>query len=196
MASNGVIQSGTPNHSQLTLTGARFEFRWEATPGYEPGITDIKWELWAVGRSTSPTRGYGYCLIDVAGVNGSTIVGSSDITATICEYQSGNTSSTYTFFTGKESLAEGNFQIKHASSGLGSFHVYLKKVEIGDSYAYLGYSLNEDVIITLDLNMPYKYVYIHNGTTFVKAIPYIDSGTEWKVAEAYIDTGTEWKSCN
>ena len=187
MANSGTVYSGTPA-SNVGLYGAKWQFSWTSSPSSEPGVTDVTWNLYSVGRSSSPTQATGYCYLTAYDYNGGTIVGGSDGSKYIGGYDGG---SSYITYTGTW-RASGTFQVKHSDDATGGFRLYMN-VSIG------GWNTANQCAthyITLDANKPYYYVYIDNGSSFVKAIPYIDNGSEWKVAVAYIDNGTEWEPCN
>lgn len=184
MASSGTLYSGTPA-SNVGLYGAKQKFVWSATPSDEPGVTNVKWDLYCVGKesASSNTKAYTACYAYVYDNAGGTIVGGSG--KCICYYSSGDTYLSYkgTWFAG------GTFQVKHSNDGTGGFRVYLD-VNIG---GWDGSGRDANGYYSLDVNKPYSYIFIDNGTDFVKAIPYIDNGTDWQVARGYVDNGTEWK---
>lgn len=185
MATSGTLYSGTPA-SNVGLYGAKWQFNWTATPSSEAGITNINWTLYSVGRSSSPTVATGYCYLTAYDHNGGTIVGGNG-SKSIGSYDGG---SEYISYKGVK-RASGTFQVKHSDSGSGGFRLYMR-VNIGGWN-----SANQCAThyVSLNTNKPYNYVYIDNGSSFIKAIPYIDNGTEWKVATAYVDNGVEWKVC-
>lgn len=187
MAKSGYLYSGTPA-SNVGLYGARQLFEWTATPSSEPGVTNISWTLKCVGKesASSNTKAYTACIANVYNYNGGEIIGGSGLC--ICNYSSGNT---YLSYKGTQ-FASGTFQVKHSTEGNGGFQVNID-VNIG---GWDGSGRDASTTFTLDANKPYYYIYIDNGSSFVKAIPYIDNGSEWKVAVTYIDNGTEWKPCN
>lgn len=187
MASSGHLYSGTPA-SNVGLYGAYQLFQWTAKPSSEPGVTDVSWTIKCVGKesASSNTKAYTACAANVYNYNGGSIVGGSG--KNICNYSSGDS---YISYKGTQ-IASGTFQVKHNNEGAGGFQVNLD-VNIG---GWDGSGRDASTTFVLDVNVPYRYVYIDTGTEFVRAIPYIDDGTEFKVAEAYMDNGTEFKVCN
>lgn len=187
MASSGVLYSGTPA-SNVGLYGAKQKFIWSAKKSSEPGITDINWELHAVGKenASTNTRALTECIVNVYDYNNGSIVGGSG--QTVCNYYSGD--GVYVSYKGTK-FASGTFQVKHTQEGVAGFKVTMD-VNIG---GWKGSTMDAEGTFELDENVPYFFVYIDNGAACVKAIPYIDDGTNWKVAEAYIDDGTKFKVC-
>jgi hypothetical protein len=190
MAKSGYLYSGTPA-SDVGLYGAYQLFEWTAKASNEPGITDISWTIKCTGKesASSNTKAFTSCIANVYNANGGTIVGGSGLQ--ICNYNSGTGSANYVSYKGTV-IASGTFHVRPSTDGTGGFKVNLD-VNIG---GWDGSGRDRNATFTLDANTPYYYVYIDNGSSFVKAIPYVDNGTTWQAAVAYKDNGTEWKVCN
>ena len=189
MATSGTVYSGTPA-SNVGLYGAKWQFNWSASKAEEPGVTNITWTLYSVGKesASSNTTATGYCYLTAYNYNGGTVVGNTGNGVSIGYYDGG---SSYISYKGVY-RAGGTFQVKHDNEGNGGFSVYMN-VNIG------GWNTSNQAAthyVTLETNKPYYYIYIDNGTSFVKAIPYIDNGTTWQAAVAHIDTGSTWQVCN
>lgn len=189
MASSGTLYSGTPA-SNVGLYGAKWQFNWSAAPASEPGVTDITWTLYSVGKesASSNTIATGYCYLTAYNYNGGEVVGNTGSGVAIGSYDGGSEKISYKGVY----RAGGTFQVRHSEEGLGGFTLYMS-VNIGGWNSATQCATHN---VVLDTNKPFYYVYIDNGTSFVKAIPYVDNGTEWKAAVAYVDNGTEWKACN
>lgn len=186
MATSGILYSGTPA-SNVGLYGAKQKFVWSATKSDEPGVTDVSWELYAVGKenATSNTQARTKCVANVYDYGGGSIVGGSG--KEICNYDSG--SGNYISYKGTK-FANGTFQVKHSYDGTGGFKITLD-VDIG---GWIDDIVDASGTFTLDENIPGK-VYIDTGSNILIAIPYLDTGTEWKQAIPYLDNGTEWRVC-
>lgn len=174
MATSGIIQSATTSQA-YDIYGARWEFRWMAEAGKLPGITNVSWELWTVGRTDSPTQAYTEIHMTIVDQNENVLL----------NYETEDSVRSF-----KGVLQDsGSFEVAHNLDGSASFVVSMS------TDIWEGYFRDVTGTGTLDTNMPYFYVYIDDGGKFVKAAPYIDTGTEWKVATAYIDNGTTWDVC-
>lgn len=173
MATSGIIQSKSCA-SNLDYYPMRWEFRWTAAPSEEPGVTVVSWELWTVGRTTSPTQAYTQIKMTVEDQNGNELLA----------YESAREALSF-----KGVLQDsGSFEVAHDSDGTASFTVSMS------TDIYEGGFRDATGSGVLDANIPYC-VYIDTGSAIVKTIPYIDNGQELKRAIPYIDDGSAWNMC-
>jgi hypothetical protein len=184
MATNGTIYSGTPNSSS-SVYGAKWKFVWTATPTDDPGVTKVTWDAYTSGResASSNTSAYARLYVFVYDYAGGTIVEGNG--KQIGSYNSGT--GTIVSFKNVWRMG-GSFHVKHSTDGTGGF-----KITLDANIA--GYDTDGSGTGVLNENVPYYYVYIHNGSENKKAVAYIDTGTEWKATRAYISNGTSWKTC-
>lgn len=174
MATSGVIQSKSCA-STLSYYGMKWEFRWTAEPDTEPGVTVVSWELYTVGRTTSPTQANTEIAMTIVDQNGNELL----------DYKSTREARSF-----KGVLQDsGSFKVSHNTDGTASFKVSMT------TDIYEGYFRDASGTGTLDKNMPYYYVYIDTGAEQLKAIPCIDTGSDWKMSTACIDNGTSWDEC-
>jgi hypothetical protein len=174
MANSGTIKSSKCPSSFAGYCDMQWEFRWTAAPGAEPGVTVVSWELWTVGRTSSPTQAYTQIQMTVEDQSGRELLAYKSI---------------------KEALSfkgvlqdSGSFEVAHEIDGTASFTVSIS------TDIYEGYFRDATGTGVLETNMPYC-VYIDTGDVILKAIPHIDNGQELKRAIPHDEDGHTFKIC-
>ena len=160
MASSGTIKSWVSTLSDGEGKGAYYSFEW--TSAYKsPGVTTVNWQLWARGRTSSPTQLYHQILCQVI-KNGTT-------TTLFDKSYLGSATSTELSFKNVQK-ASGSFDVTHANDGSGSFQIYFNFA----CYAYTTWHATTETA-TLNTNYAnYTITYNANGGS---GAPAAHSGT-------------------